>query len=153
MIQENPLLLAGNVVLKAEASSEYFSEVFSTADDDRPTVTRDHGSVSMDPVVTEKETLLRLSQLLKPDISSGPDDIHLSVMKALSNSLAEPLPIRFDISMIRSRLSRYWEYTPIIPVCRVGRRHLVSYFRPVNLTSVVVKLLESIIRAPILNYI
>ncbi|CAH8625859.1 unnamed protein product [Schistosoma haematobium] len=69
LIQENPLILAENDAEKAKALSEYFSKVFSIGNGERPTIHRDRDGSLMDPVVIEKDTVLRLLQHLKPDKS------------------------------------------------------------------------------------
>ncbi|VDP69297.1 unnamed protein product [Schistosoma mattheei] len=50
-------------------------KVFSIGGEERPTIHRDRDGSLMDPVVIEKGTVLRLLQHLKPDKSSGPDDL------------------------------------------------------------------------------
>ncbi|KAH9584848.1 hypothetical protein MS3_00006304 [Schistosoma haematobium] len=107
----------------------------------------------MDPVVIEKGTVLRLLQHLKPDKSSGPDDIHLRIMKALSDVIAEPLTNLFDMSLGQSRLPRNWKDAIIGLVYKAGSRGLVSNYRPVSLTSAVVKPMEKIIRISVINYV
>lgn len=51
----------------------------------------DQNSLSTDPVVIEKENVLRLLQHLKRDKFSGPEDIHRRIVKALSNVTVETL--------------------------------------------------------------
>ncbi|VDP56256.1 unnamed protein product [Schistosoma mattheei] len=65
--------------------------------EERPTIHRDRDGSLMDPVDIEKDTVLRLLQHLKPDRSSGPDDIHPRIMKAISDEIAEPLAILVQI--------------------------------------------------------
>lgn len=153
LIQENPLSLARNDTEKAEAFSEYFSKVFSTYNEERSPIHCDCGDLLMDPVVIKKETVLSLLQHLKPDKSSGPDDIHPRIMKALSDVIAEPLAMLFDMSLRQSRLPRDWKDAIISPVYKTGGRDLVSNYRPVSLTSAVVKLMEKIIRMAVINYV
>ncbi|VDP60048.1 unnamed protein product [Schistosoma curassoni] len=80
----------------------------------------------MDPVVIEKGSVLRLLQHLKPDKSSSPDDIHPRIMKAISDEIAEPLKILFDMSLRQSRLPRDWKDAIISPVYKAGSRDLVT---------------------------
>ncbi|CAH8612736.1 unnamed protein product [Schistosoma intercalatum] len=114
---------------------------------------RDRDGSLMDPVVIEKDIVLRLLQHLKPDKSSGPDDIHPRIMKAISDEIAEPLAILFDMSLRQSRLPSDWKDAIISPVYKAGSRDLVSNYRPVSSTSAVVKLMEKIIRIAVINYV
>ncbi|KAH9591082.1 hypothetical protein MS3_00001154 [Schistosoma haematobium] len=153
LIQEYPLISARNDTEKAEALSEYFSKVFSISNEERPTIHCGRGSSLMDPVVIEKGTVLRLLQHLKSNKSSGPDYIHPRIMKAISDVIAEPLTTLFAMSLRQSRLPRDWKDTIISPLYKVGSRDLISNYRPVSLTSAVVKLMEKIIRISVINYV
>ncbi|CAH8528433.1 unnamed protein product [Schistosoma haematobium] len=144
---------AENDAEKAEALSEYFSKVFSIGNEERPMIRHDRDGSLMDPVVIEKDTVLRLLQHLKPDKSSGPDDIQPRIMKAISDEIAEPLAILFDMSLRQSRLPRDWKDAIISLVYKAGSRDLVSNYRLVSLTSAVVKLMEKIIRIAVINYV
>lgn len=84
--------------------------------EERPTINCDCGDMLMDPAAIEKGTVLRLIQHLKPDRSSCRDDIHPSITKVLSDVIAEPMVIQFDISLRHFRLPRYWKETIISPV-------------------------------------
>ncbi|VDP45989.1 unnamed protein product [Schistosoma curassoni] len=107
----------------------------------------------MDPVIIEKGTVLRLLQHLKRDKSSCSDDIHPRIMKAISDEIAEPLAILIDMSLRQSRRPRDWKDAIISPVYKAGSRDLVSNYKPVSLTSAVVKLMEKIIRISVINYV
>lgn len=139
------LISARNNVTNGEALTVYFSKVLSTGDEDQPTVIAGHGSVSIDPAVTEKETQLRLLQLAKPLNSNGPDDAHPGIVKSLTDVIAEPPTTRLGVSL---RPSRDRKYTHTSQVYMLWNRHSASYYRSINLTSVVVKILERIIRCP-----
>ncbi|VDP84943.1 unnamed protein product [Schistosoma mattheei] len=86
----------------------------------------------MDPVVIEKGTVLRLLQHLKPDKSSGPDDIHPRIIKAISDVITEPLAILFDMSLWQFRLPRDWKDSTINPVYKAGSEDFVSNHRLVS---------------------
>ncbi|CAH8499909.1 unnamed protein product [Schistosoma margrebowiei] len=106
LVQKIQSTLARDGAEKAEDLSEYFSKMFFTVNEKQPIIDRNQGGLLMHPVVIEKDTVLRLLQHLKPDKSSGPDDIHPRIMKALSDVIAEPMAIMFDMSLRQSRLPR-----------------------------------------------
>ncbi|VDP04607.1 unnamed protein product [Schistosoma margrebowiei] len=97
LVQENPLILARNVIEKAEASSEYFIKFFCVSKEERPKIHCDCGGLLIDRVVTEKGTVLRLLWHPKPDKVSGPNVVHPRIMKVLAHVIAEPLAILIDI--------------------------------------------------------
>lgn len=83
-------------------------------------------------------------QHFEPDNLSGRDNIHIRIMKAMCDVIAEPLSILADI------------YFPFRTAKRLKRRdnqssaqnreHRLSNYKPVSLTSGVVKLVVTIIR-------
>ena len=101
--------------------------------------------------VTENEVFKALSKL-KPDKSAGPDDIHPAILREAAAELTKPLTILFQKSLSEGNLPEVWNKGNITPIHKKGPRNEAGNYRPVSLTSVVCKLLESIIRDHMLNY-
>ena len=76
----------------------------------------------------------------------GPDRIHGLMLKSCCNSLAQPLSILFRISYFNGKLPKDWKSANIVPVHKKGSKADVENYRPISLTSIVVKTLERIIR-------
>ena len=83
---------------------------------------------------------------IKKKGAAGPDNIPPTFLKALgSKALTELLSI-FNSSFDLADCPRIWRIATIIPILKAGKsaREVASY-RPISLTSCVVKLLERII--------
>ena len=91
----------------------------------------------------EKEVRKRLKKV-KPDKSSGPDDINAKVLRYCPN-LAAPLTVLFNKSMQTGVQPQDWRDGNITPLHKKGPRSEKSNYRAVTLTSQVVKLLEGMI--------
>lgn len=65
--------------------------MFSTGNEERSTT--NHNQVWL----SSRKTVLRSTQHLKPDKPSVPDDIHHGIMKELSDVLAGPMVMLFDL--------------------------------------------------------
>ena len=78
--------------------------------------------------------------------SPGPDDILELVLKKCALSLANPLSIPFNISFSTGQIPNDWKSANIVPVHKKGDKTNVENCRPISLTSLVMKVMERIIR-------
>ena len=76
----------------------------------------------------------------------GPDKIHGMMLKNCCNSLAKPFSILFRKSYYNSELPADWKAASVVPVHKKGSKADIENYRPISLTSIVVKILERIIR-------
>lgn len=87
-------------------------------------------------------SVLRLLNNLNPKKAPGPDGIHPLVLRKLAAVLAAPLAELFTQSMQSGRIPTCWKNAIVKPFFKGGDKHLPENYRPVNLTSVVGKVME-----------
>ena len=75
----------------------------------------------------------------------GPDHISAHLLQKGADLLASPLTKLFQLSLSTGTLPNDWVTANIVPVYKKGDKHLSSNYRPISLTSVVVKVMERII--------
>ncbi|CAH8449918.1 unnamed protein product [Dicrocoelium dendriticum] len=102
--------------------------------------------------ITETQ-VFRLLQGLNPSKASGPDSIHPKLMHELAAELSGPLTCMFTISLDSCALPSEWKKAIICPIFKGGDRVLPANYRPVSLTSVVVKLFEKLVRDSVENHL
>ena len=86
--------------------------------------------------------------------SPGPDKLHPRVFKELAQELAEPLFLILKSSLKLGKIPSAWKLASITPIYRnKGDKQCAENFRPVSLTSIACKLMESIIRDAMLNFL
>ena len=90
---------------------------------------------------------------LNPNKSPSPDGIHQKVLRELSAIIAEPLWAIYSQSIETGILPKDLKKVFISPIFLKGSRKLAKNYRPVNLTSVVCKIMESLIRDHIMNHL
>jgi len=73
----------------------------------------------------------------------GPDKIHPCLLRNCAASLCKPICYLFN--HYTGELPTNWKNADVIPVHKKGSRSQASNYRPISLTSQVVKVLESII--------
>jgi endonuclease/exonuclease/phosphatase family metal-dependent hydrolase len=139
---------------KANILADYFTSVFCIEDPEGiPQVELVIAEVPDVPVVTTAEEVEKLLRSLKTDKSPGPDNIHPALLKALSQSLSEPLARLFNMSFRKCKIPVDWKNARVCAIHRKGNTHLASNYRPVSLTSIVSKICEKIIRRAILDHL
>ena len=82
---------------------------------------------------------------LSPDKAVGPDDISCRMLKLCSNSISPALTRIFNISISTGNLPSCWKIAIVVPVYKKGNRCDLKNYRPIALTSIVVKMLESFV--------
>ena len=82
---------------------------------------------------------------LKSSYSSGPDRVPSSVLKFCAASLAEPLSILFQTSLMTSTFPMEWKHSYIIPLHKKGPRENVSNYRGIAKLNFMPKLFEHIV--------
>jgi len=138
---------------KSNAFADYFSTVFSHEPDSEfqklPNINYSFPMTDLEiscDIVREK--LIRL----KTDKSPGPDNIHPRVLKELHDLLAEPIAKLYNLSLKSGKLPEDWRQSTITAIHKKGSKSSVTNYRPIALTSIICKSLESIIRDHIMDY-
>ena len=67
------------------------------------------------------------------------------VLFELRAQIAKPLHILFEASLENSTLPKDWTDAHISSIYKKGNKKLLNNYRPVSLTSIVCKIMESII--------
>ncbi|CAH8429151.1 unnamed protein product [Schistosoma bovis] len=137
---------------KAQVFSKYFSNVY-TIEAPFPSVYTDSPTHTLDSVTIKELDVFGLLNKLDIGKSTGPDELHPRLLKELSNFVANPLSICFNLSVTQGRLPKDWKNAIVGPVLKTGTKQKPANYRPVSLTSVVVKILEKIIRKELFKYL
>ncbi|XP_040286085.1 uncharacterized protein LOC120999281, partial [Bufo bufo] len=85
--------------------------------------------------------------------SQGPDGIHPKLLKELSGELAKPLTDLFNQSLATGVVPEDWKLAKVVPIHKKGSREESGNYRPVSLTSIVGKLMETILKERIVEHL
>lgn len=77
--------------------------------------------------------------------AAGPDGVSPRVLRACATELGEPLQRIFNMSLDQRRVPRQWKTSCIVPVPKKPQPKELNDFRPVALTSHVMKTMERLI--------
>ena len=83
--------------------------------------------------------------------SPGPDRVHTRLLKELAEILSEPLEKMLDLSLQSSKLPEELKIGEISAIFKKGNQSSPMNYRPVSFTSIVCKLLESLVREKMIS--
>lgn len=95
---------------------------------------------------------MELIDALNPSKSIGPDGMHPKILIELRDHLAEPLAFIFNASLQRGTVPQDWKRANVSPIFKKGSRNLPENYRPISLTSIICKMMETLIRDRILGH-
>ena len=152
---------AGNIitegVLMAEELNMHFSSVFTREDTSSLPVpeTKFNGTEGerLGQLVITPEVIANKINNMKDNKSPGVDGIAPKILKETVEQISKPLAHVFNMSLQEGIVPLEWKEANIIPLFKKGSRNKSVNYRPVSLTSVICKLLESIIRDHIMDFL
>ena len=137
----------------ATTLNNFFSSVFTqSGSNPLPEATISTGYTIPDLIITEKEVLKQLNSL-KTNKSPGPDYFYPTILKQVKHEIIKPLTIIFNKSLQTGEVPQDWKIANVTPIFKKGRRDNPGNYRPISLTSIICKILESIIREKITIYL
>jgi hypothetical protein len=138
---------------KADALVNFFSEVFTKEDNEVIEDIKPH--ISINPmeefIFNELEIMFKL-KMLKVDKSPGLDGLHPRVLREIREEISFALQIIFEKSLALGELPVDWKNGVVTAIYKKGVKSDMGNYRPVSLTSIVCKVMESLIRDHIMSH-
>ena len=101
--------------------------------------------------VNEQQVKDKLKEL-NPNKSPGPDKLYPRALKELCEELAAPLTVLFNKSLDKGVLPSEWKLAEIVAIFKKGKKTSPNNYRPVSLTCILCKVLESFVRDVVQNH-
>ena len=138
----------------AEVLNEYFSSVFTTEDISSLPVpfTKFEGNKSEQLFVTP-EMIAKKIKKMKDNKSPGVDGIPPKLLKEIVEQISTQLAKVFNLSLEEGIVPSEWKEANITPLFKKGSRNKPENYRPVSLTSIVCKLLKTLIRDHMVEFL
>ena len=141
----------------AEELNMHFSSVFTREDTSSLPIpeTKFNGTEGerLGQLVISPEVLANKINNMKDNKSPGVDGIAPKILKETVEQMSKPLAHVFNMSLQEGIVPLEWKEANIIPLFKKGPRNKSVHYRPVSLTSVICKLLETIIMDYIMDFL
>jgi len=108
---------------------------------------------SISGVYFTEEQIIKKVLDLKPTSSAGPDHISSKILKENIEALSAPLTKIFNKSIQTSEVPSDWRIANVTPIHKKGSKSPPEHYRPISLTSIAGKIMESIIRDEIVKHL
>ena len=131
-----------------EILNSFFGSVFTREDTANVPAADD----MEDCKITQKMVREKIRNL-KEASAAGPDSIGPRMLKELVNELVPALVIIFKRSLEYGEVPEDWKTANVTPIFKKGAKADPGNYRPVSLTSVCCKLLESILRDKMMDHL
>ena len=139
---------------KADILNTFFASVFTQEEGlDLPVPTAQEGTPELSDIEISAESVERKLLGLNPYSAPGPDSIHPQVLREARHILSTPLSILYHKSLDTGSVPHAWKLGRLVPIFKKGDKKEPSNYRPVSLTSVTCKVIESLIRDRLLQHL
>ena len=140
---------------QAEVLNKFFTSVFTEEDLNNVPM--------MEPIYTDgmplnsvqfsaelvKEKIVKLKSSAAP----GPDKICPKLLQGVVDVICQPLAIIYARSLEEGVVPKDWRCANVTPIFKKGSKSLAGNYRPVSLTCILCKVMESIIRDAIVKHL
>ena len=82
---------------------------------------------------------------IKPGAAAGPDDLSVLLLKECKETLSKPIHMIWQHSMFTGTVPKFYKASHITPLHKKGNRAIAASYRPVSLTSHVIKIYERVL--------
>ena len=134
---------------KSDLFNDFFYEQFS----DRSTynIHIDYSNDQTSDIDFCHRKIRKLLSKINSNKSCGPDLIHGKILKNCAVGIAYPLSLLFKLSYNTGSIPREWKHAHVVPVHKKGAKENIENYRPISLTSLVMKTFERLIKDEILS--
>ena len=141
----------------AEVLNEYFSSVFTTEDISSLLVPSNkfesNKSEHLGQLFVTPEMIAKKIKKMKDNKSLGVDGIPSKLLKEIVEQISTPLAKVFNLSLEEGIVPSECKEANITPLFKKGSRNEPENYRPVSLTLVVCKFIETLIRDHMVEFL
>ena len=131
----------------ANILNDYFSSVYTLGQSDTENLSFNQGTFENMPNIIITETKVRQKILnLDENKSVGPDGISAKLIKKAVDAFTPVLTRLFVLSYEKGQIPKKMKCANVIPIFKAGDKRCPNNYRPVSITPIVSKLMESIIK-------
>eukprot|EP00057_Strongylocentrotus_purpuratus_P023156 XP_011677630.1 PREDICTED: RNA-directed DNA polymerase from mobile element jockey-like [Strongylocentrotus purpuratus] len=139
---------------KAELLNNYFCSVFTKENlNNIPELQGRDYSACLEDMIIHREKIHLLIEKMDQTKSAGPDGIHIRILKELKLHVIDCLAEIFNESMSTGCVPKSWKSANVVPLFKKGKKSDPGNYRPISLTSVIGKIMETVVRDEIVEHL
>ena len=140
---------------QAEILNLFFTSVFTKEDlDNLPQLNPVYtGNSPLNSVLFSPDLVKEKIEKLRASAAPGPDKICPRVLQGVVDTISLPLAIIYTRSLEEGVVPDDWRCANITPVFKKGSKSAAGNYRPVSLTCILCKVIESILRDAIVKHL
>lgn len=151
-------LKSGNLLLTestdmAKVLNDFFCSVFSNEDTTKMPSISAYCELKVNDINFSSSVVKEKICKLRPYSTPGADKITSKLLIDHSDILAEPLAHIFNLSMSSGIVPQDWREANVTPIFKKGSKSKAENYRPVSLTSIPCKVMESIIKDKVVSHL
>ena len=136
----------------ADMLQEQYSSVFSEPSGNSPDQPQQVTSILEDITFTQEDVISAIKEMGEYSASID-DDIPATVLKNCAPGLCYPIVLIWRDSLKSSSISKQFKNQTITPVFKKGSKSKAANYRPISLTSHIMKIFGRIVRKAIVNHL
>ena len=146
--------VASTAAEKADALNDFFATTFTKENLSNIPEIDENGfqGVYLDTFKISPDKVLKKLRDLNPAKTPGLDGWHPLLLKNIADLIALPLSILFQKSLEEGFLPDDWLKACVTAIHKKGEKNAPNNYRPVSITSIICKLMESIVRDEIVDH-
>ena len=146
--------ITGNDQEMCEILNNYFVSVFTNEDcENIPIANQTQYRTEIDNIIFTNNRVAKKIERLKNGSAPGNDKISVFLLKSLKSEISYPLRLIYEKSMNTSDVPTGWKESNVTAIHKKGPKSNPANYRPVSLTSICCKLMESIINDEIVEHL
>ena len=102
---------------------------------------------------TTDEHAIAAINKISSNAASGPDGVPVTLLKTCSRELCQPIKLIWAESFAKKEIPSFYKQTCISPIYKSGNRAEAINYRPIALTSHIIKIYERYLREVMVNFI
>ena len=151
LLNEETNTLTMNSAEMADLLATQYDSVFSSPSTTPPLI--EESSLPINNIVIVEQEIIDAIEELKSSAASGADGVPAILFKKCKEALSNPLTIFWNACMINSHIPETLKLSIITPLHKGGSKSEAANYRPVALTSHIIKIYEKAIRKRITVYL
>jgi len=141
-------------IAKAKLLNDFYSSVFVSDNNILPAFPqRVPDDCELSNVEFTPDVVFRHLSELNAKSGGGPDGLTSVLLINVASTLAQPLSLLYTASFELSAIPDIWKAAIVTPVFKKGSPTAASNYRPISLTCIVCKIMESIIKNQLIAYL